>query len=363
MSSPYNPHTGLGVAVKLGRRHTDKRRPVIQVRLTGAAPSHPFTLDDLAGIPVWNGGTNFSYGTCGPCDVANSAIATWAHLLGQQISVSDNAIFDLYRRSGNPDFNPATGEGDNGVDMTVMLSALVKGGITITHPGGGTEVIKPYLFGKIALDADDLHAATSIFTGITMASTLDVAQQNQTGDTTLWDYVPGSGVWGGHATYGGAYTSATGQHALDISLVTWTARQGTTPGFIGHQLEECYVIVWPPTWEHPDAQKGTDQAAMVADYEALTGRPWTGPPPAPTPGPGPLPAPHPDDEADTAFAKTLLTQNAAGRAWVDQRHGSFNSTVAREGRAWLIDRGFASGGAPAGTADLAAGTAPNDFIG
>jgi len=340
MTTAYAEHGKRGVPAKLGRRHTDKRRAVIPVRLTGAAPAHPFTVDDLAGITAWNGATNRDFGTCGPCDVANSAISTWQHTLGQVISVTDGAIYDLYRRSGNPNFDPATGEGDNGVDMTVMLSALVAGGITITHQGGGTEVIKPYLFGSLPLAADDLHAGTSIFCGITMASTLDMAQQQQIGPGKLWDYVPGSGVWGGHATYGGAYTSATGEHDLDVTLVTWQQPQGTTPGFIGHQLEEAYVLLWPPLWEHPDVQQGTDQAAMVADYTALTGRPWTGPPPAPTPGPGPLPAPHPDGEADTAFAKVLLQANAAGQPWVDQRHSGYARTVAREGHAWLHDRGY-----------------------
>jgi hypothetical protein len=79
---------------------------------------------------------------------------------------------------------------------------------------------------------------------------------------------------------------------------------------------------------------------MVADYEALTGRKWPGPPPAPSPGPGPLPTPHPDDEADTAFAKVLLTANAAGAPWVDQQHHSYNAKVAREAAGWLHDRGY-----------------------
>jgi len=329
-------------AGKLGRRHTDKTRPVLAVRLVGAAPAHPFTVDDLAGIPAWNGDTNFDYGTCGPCDVANSAIATWAHLLGQQISVSDGAIFDLYRRSGNPDFDPATGQGDNGVDMTVMLAALVRDGITITHQGGGTETIRPYLFGKIGLDADSLHAATSIFTGITMASTLDTAQQAQTGPRTNWDYVVGSRAWGGHATYGGAYTSATGPHDLDVSLVTWQARQGTTPSFIGHQLEECYVIVWPPTWEHPGAQEGTDQPAMVADFTALTGRPWPGPPPTPAPAPPPAPIPPPAPpvpDVDADLTAALTAPGPHGTPWVSRRHYGDTGAVARAGRAWLAARG------------------------
>jgi len=343
---------------KLGRRHTDKTRPLVALDLTGVVPDHPATADHLSAVPTWNGDTNFNYGTCGPCDCANSIIACYKYLLGQDISVSDDAIFNLYRRSGNPNFDPATDADDNGVDMTVMLSALVKGGITITHPGGGTELVKPYLFGTVPLDVPSFQATTAIMGGVTMASTLDVAQQNQTGNGN-WDYVAGSGVWGGHATYGGLYLPQAGAHDLLAKLVTWQQPQGFTTGFYAHQVEQLFVIIWPPLWDHPAFQAGYDQPAMVAAFEAITHRKWTGPPPVPAPTPpppGPLPAPHPDDEADTAFAKVLLTQNTAGVPWVGQRHGSFNATVAREGRAWLVDRGFAAGGAPAGTA-------PNDYPG
>ena len=337
--------------VKLGRRHTDKSRPLVRLSLTGVVPDHPATDDHLSAVPTWNGDTNFNYGTCGPCDCANSVIACYKYLLGQDISVSDGAIYDLYRRSGNPDFNPTTGEGDNGVDMTVMLAALVRGGITITHPGGGTETVRPLLFGTVPLDVPSFEATTAIMGGVTMASTLDVAQQNQTGDTSNWDYVTGSGVWGGHATYGGLYVPQGGAHELLAKLVTWTQPQGFTPGFFAHQVEQLFAIIWQPLWDHPAFMAGMDQQAMVADYEVVTHTRWTGPPPAPAPTPtppGPLPAPKPDDEADTAFAKVLLTQNPAGQAWVDQRHHSYNAAVAREGRAWLIDRGFAAPTPPAG---------------
>src|SRR5215467_11760764 len=134
----------------LGLRHRDRSRPVIGLALTGAVPAHPATADHLAQVPAWNGDTNFQYGTCGPVSVANSAIQCWKYLLGQDISVTDDAIFDLYRRSGNPDFDPATGQGDNGVDMTVMLSALLSGGLAITHADGSAEQVKPLCFAELA---------------------------------------------------------------------------------------------------------------------------------------------------------------------------------------------------------------------
>jgi hypothetical protein len=272
------------VVPKLGLRRRDRSRAVLPLTLTGAVPTHPATADYLDTVGVWNGETNFQFGTCGPVSVANSAISTWWWCLGQHVTVSDSAIFKLYKASGNPDFNPDTGEGDNGVEMTVMLSALLRQGLDITLPGGGVSTVKPICFAAAQFPGtyDDLHAVTSIFGGETLAADLDVAQQDQT-DAGLWDYMAGSDPWGGHAFHGGAYTSATGAHELDVSQITWKMRCGMTPGFINHQLAEVYVIVWEPTWEHDAFQQGVDQQAMAADFTAVTGRAWPGPAPAPSP--------------------------------------------------------------------------------
>jgi hypothetical protein len=299
---------------RLGLRHRDRSRPLLAFTLTGAVPDHPLTVDHLSQVPVWNGETNYYYGTCGPVYVYNSAIATWRYLLGQEISGTDDQVFDLYRRSGNPDFDPATGQGDNGVDMTVMLAELVRNGIDVTHADGSTERIKPYCFGSVPVGTyEDLHACTSIFGHLGMASDLDQAQQAQT-DAGLWDYVKGSPAWGGHATLGGAYTSKLGPGLADISLITWLMRCGTTQAFITHQLAEAYAVVWPPLWDHPAFQAGVDQAALADDYTAITGRAWPGPAPAPGPGPGPAPPP-----AEMTFTQAWAAGSADGiQHWTRQ---------------------------------------------
>jgi hypothetical protein len=294
------------LAPKLGLRRRDKSRPLLSLPLTGAVPAHPPAADHLDQVPAWNGATNFGYGTCGPVDVANSAIQTWKYLLGEDLSVSDAAVFDLYRRSGNPDFDPASGAGDNGVDMTVMLAEVVRNGLDVTHADGRVERIVPLCFAAADFPPyDDLHAVTSIFGGVTMASFLTEAQQAQT-DARLWDYVAGSPPWGGHATLGGAYTSATDPHKLDVSLITWMQRCGTTPGFLNHQLEEVYVIVWRPLWDHPAFQAGVDQAALAAAFTAVTNRPF------------PLPVPPAPVEPET-FAQVWAAGKPGGvQAWCRQ---------------------------------------------
>jgi hypothetical protein len=288
-------------------------------------------------------GQNDNFGTCGPTYVANSAVLTWHWLKGEDITVADDAIFDLYRRSGNPDFNPATGAGDNGVDMTVMLSALVSGGIEITHADGTTEMVKPLAFAQHATDIDTVRAVTAIFGCDGFGLDLETAQQAQT-SRGLWDYQQ-SGVWGGHATLGGAYTGSAAAHTRDEALVTWAEVVGTTDQFIAHQLSEAYVVVWEPLWDHPAFQQGVDQAALAADYQEVTGRPFPAPvspappapaPPQPTPPPAPTPVPGGIriDTADQALDQAIPT------AWLHGHHiGEVNRVVGAI-RTWRDAKGF-----------------------
>lgn len=290
----------------LGMRRADPRRlaRTVTLPLTAAAPAHPLSADHLAGISGWVLGGNDRYGTCGPVSVANSAVLTWHWLLGADITVSDAQIFDLYRRSGNPSFNPATGAGDNGVDMTVMLAELVRNGVGITHPDGTAEIVKPVCFASHPTDPQTVQAVTSIFGFDLFGMDLKVAQQAQTA-AGLWDYVARSSEWGGHATCGGAYTGSAAARTADEKLITWAQVVGTTDAFLTRQLQEGYVVVWPALWAHPAFQAGVDQAALAAAYTASTGRPFPLPvtPPPVTP---------PSGNPDPALA-------AAMHAWLDAK--------------------------------------------
>lgn len=327
---------------QLGRIPTDRRRLANTARLRLAVPpAHPLVADHLSKVPTWNGTTNFHFGTCGPVSVANFVIMTWKYLLGLDVTVPDAAIFDLYRRSGNPDFDPATGAGDKGVDMTVMLSALNSGGIEITHPDGGTEVVKPLCFAAHTTDIDTVRAVTDIFGGTLFGLDLDMAQQSQ---AATWDYVPGSAAWGGHATFAGSYTSKA--LGVDESLVTWTRVVGTTDAFLGHQLAEAYVPVFQPLWDDPGFDEGVDKQALAADYTAVTGKPFPVPvPPSPAPPPVPKPpAPTPPPAPEPPAPDPL--DNALWRAvddWAHRGHWfASDRLTAAALRGWAAGKGFSA---------------------
>jgi hypothetical protein len=327
-------------ARKLGVRPADPARlaNTLTFRLTGVIP-HPLVADHLALVSRWMLGANDRFGTCGPTSIANYVVLLWKYLLGTDITVSDAAVIKLYMASGNPDFNPVTDAGDNGVDMTVMLSALMTVGIDITHADGTVENVRPIVFGKVPTDADDLRAVTSVFGAAILAADLEVAQQAQT-DGGLWDYQP-SPDWGGHAFMAGKYTSSAAPHTADLTDITWAMPVGASDTFIGHQVQEGYAVVFRPLWDHPVFQSGVDQAALAADFTQVTGKPFTPPDPAPpTPAPPPVPGPafEPVSPADAAFIQ-VLTSTDRGRLWLDEHHVGVTAKIARAGIAWLTAKG------------------------
>ena len=296
---------------RLGRRPADPKRPVLRMgpRLRlGAIPDHPPAVDYFGRIAEWCMGQNDRFGTCGPTSVANLALLVSTWLGDAPVRFTDDEIFDLYRRSGNPDFDPATGADDNGVDMTVMLSALVKGGI-----GFGERNVKALAFGTLdTSNTAEVMAGGALFGGLLWGADLSTAQQQQLEQhPPVWDYTRRAGEWGGHAILAaGRYTDRPGALADRVGLITWAEVVDATDAFITRQVPECYVVVWP--WHLRDATfvAGVDLAGLASDYEVLTGRPFPHAV-APEPQPEPVPGPAPAADADAALVAAFDSWRAA----------------------------------------------------
>jgi hypothetical protein len=265
---------------QLGRR-PPKNAPALLLKgiLSGVVPAHPATADHFGKL-TFGLYENDTYGDCGPTSVANLVRLVTGGLLGAEIIPSQEDVFDLYRRSGNPTFNPGNDEGDNGVDMQTMLEELLRNGI---GDGKGGKV-KPLAFAKVDVMSDaELEAAVSIFGGVLWGVNLQVAQQAQTDATPpKWDYKR-SAEWGGHAVLDGAY----GIGLEDV--ISWAKRVHTTAAFRANQLEEAWVVIWPWNLDHPAFQAGVDIEALAAAYEDLTGNVLPIPIPIPIPSPPPAP--------------------------------------------------------------------------
>lgn len=255
----------------LGRR-PPTNQPALMLRdvLTGVLPTHPLTADYLTGLTFGLYG-NDRYGVCGPTYVANYRRLVTARLVGAMHAPSQSDVYDLYRRSGNPRFDPSTGADDGGVVMQDMLNAVHKGGI------GG---IKCVAYAKVDVgDHETMRAATAIFGGLGFGVDLQTAQQAQT-DEGVWRYSP-TPEWGGHAVLAGQYDPDSQQ------VVTWGQLVDMSDSFVQRQAEEAWVVIWPEHLADRTFLDGVDLVALARAYRALTGRDL--PVPDPMPGPGPRP--------------------------------------------------------------------------
>lgn len=234
--------------------------------LTGIVPAHPVTADHFRKL-AFGLYANDRFGVCGPTSAANIVRLVTGGLLGKEIQPSQSDVFDLYRRSGNPNFDPTTGADDNGVDMQTMLEALLSGGIGDGKGGN----VKPVAFAKVSAHNDQqIEAAVSIFGGVLWGVLLQTAQQSQSSmRPPVWDYSP-SPTWGGHAVLNGAYEAADGSVIEDV--ISWKMRVQTLPLFRQHQLQECWAVIWPWNLSHPAFQAGVNVTQLAVDYKALTGK-------------------------------------------------------------------------------------------
>jgi hypothetical protein len=286
--------------------------------LTGVKPAHSPTADHFAAIGTWILGGNDRFGTCGPTSVANQRRLITAYLSGKAEMYPENVIFDLYRRSGNPTFDPTTGAGDNGVDMQTMCEALMSGGFA---------GVKPVCFAQVdATNLDDVRACEEIFGSVLLGVTLQDDQNAQT-DAGLWSYSP-SPVWGGHAIMSGRYTDPAGTADDRAGVISWAMVVDSTDDFLVHQCDQVWVVIWPEHLGTKEFQEGVDISVLAPEYEALTGKPFPGRP-APTPPPIPAPGPGVHSDVDLKLAASL-------HAWLTHpNRWGHAADLRRSGQAWL----------------------------
>src|SRR5258708_3345293 len=111
---------------RLGRRPPSNKPAIMFANILSAvAPPHAGQADNFAPINDWALSGNSRFGTCGPASIGNSLKLLTKIADPAEVSVTLNDVFDLYRRSGNANFDPATGADDNGVVMQDMLNELL----------------------------------------------------------------------------------------------------------------------------------------------------------------------------------------------------------------------------------------------
>ncbi len=337
MTTPLPNEHEVHPTRRLGWRGPTNRASLIASQwLTGLTPEHPATADHMSRVPTWNGRTNFKFGTCGPCSYANFLIMSYKYLKNEDITVADNDIYDLYRRSGNPAFSPITGAGDSGVDMNLMLNECRQNGMRITHADGTTEIVRVAAFGQLTGQnqdlIDEIRATTALFGGVLFGASLQIAQQDQTdAKPPVWDYIPGSPNWGGHAIFGGSYS---GVIASDEEIITWLVKAKVSDAFWTNRLQEAYLVILPIALASPPIQAGIEWSALAADYLAMTGQAFPFPLPVdPPPDDPPAPPAEVPTQADLDLNKAILP-------WLGYAHTGRNAGIDKALRAWQAKKGL-----------------------
>jgi hypothetical protein len=277
---------------RLGRVARVERRALsFDSLLTGVVPEHPKLANNFTNVADFDMYGNDEFGVCGPAAVANQRKQVTKYLGDSEKSPGLSDVFDLYRRSGNPNFDPSTDADDNGVEMQTMCDALMAEGIA---------GVKPVAFGQISpSNFEAIRAAIAVFGSVLWGVDLKIAQQRQT-DQGLWDY-RNSAEWGGHCVLGGGYTSVASR---DFKIETWAELVDVTDSFVTHQLEEVWVLVWPEHLKTKEFQEGVDVAALASSFKQLTGKDL--------PVPTPPPVTPPSSDADTVLAQAM-------HAWLSEK--------------------------------------------
>jgi hypothetical protein len=240
---------------KLGRR-APKRAAALQLRnyLTGVLPEVPANADYLAELSGgWQMLGNDTYSDC--------VAVTWANarrlvttMLGTASYPSMDDVIAVYKTQ-NPGF-PAD---DNGMDIQTLLEWLV------ANPG--PDGVQAVGFAAVNVkDPAEVKAAIALFgyvwTGINV---LDVNQQE----------FSDSQLDGGHSILTGGYgTPGAGPLGGDERFVTWAQETSFTDAFWQHEAEEAWVVIWPEHLASKTFLAGVDLAALAADYQEITGRPF-----------------------------------------------------------------------------------------
>lgn len=235
-------------------------------------PQHPIVDTwPLAGI-VWPMDRNDQAGDCVVAGV-DHALQAIAALLGIPRTNWTDAQILKYYQTQNPGFKSwadAGGPNDNGMVIQDFLSFLVKEGTILG-------------FGLVDHTSEDqMKAAAYLGLANVTGETLDIAQQSQ---TTVWDYVKRSPVWGGHCTTTVAYGEQSGSKTDLFRLITWGEALEATNAFFAQQVGEVYFIITADLVAHPAFRAGYDVNSFASAFTSLTGKPFPVVTPTPTPTP------------------------------------------------------------------------------
>jgi hypothetical protein len=258
---------------KYGRR-PPKNAPALRLAsfLSSTVPAHPRSEDYLAKLTAWQMLGNDVAGDCNAVTWANMRRLVTAALSAENYPTQAQ-VWQFYQTQ-NPSFDPNGTSSTNGPGSQDDQGMDVQTGLEYLHKTGGADGVKAVAFAKVdPTNLNEVRAALAIFGGLWLGIMVLDANQQQFAEGHSWTDVAGSPIDGGHAILGGGYTTAT------VKFITWAKEtkfaksfwDGTAQG--QPLVQEAWVVIWPEHLGTKAFQQGVDQAALAADYQALTGSP------------------------------------------------------------------------------------------
>lgn len=244
---------------KLGLLPQIPDRPVLMLRpevVELAAP--PLEVHNLEKIADPDMLGNDTKGDCVAVAIENDRRCSRAALgLPLNKLTAAQVVANYFKMTGGP---------DAGLVAQLALEWVRKNG----WPGCTDKLL---VFARVNIALTPIRQTVAEFLSGLFCVEIDASQEYP---EALWA-ADNSAYRGGHGIAGGTYTQAY------TMVKTWGYIASMTPSYVAQKVNEFDVLVWDFQWA---ALTYDRQVQLVTDYQALTGKTWTGPapvPPAPTP--------------------------------------------------------------------------------
>jgi hypothetical protein len=218
--------------MKLGRLPRGNNPNIMKLSAFGAIPAAPATADWTKGIKQFGMMMNDTLGCC-TCAAVYHARQIWTANTAKESTEPDGDVLKLYEAACGYDPNDPSTDG-GGVEQSV-LGYLYNTGIPLAD--GSVDKILGFVevneknFNEVKLTIAEFGVA---YIGIAVPSSIYDAGGNV---QSVWDYVPGAQIEGGHAV------ACVGYDATNIEFISWGAVYKMTWAFFAQYCEEVYAIV------------------------------------------------------------------------------------------------------------------------
>ena len=231
--------------MKLGKKAPINKLSVAFGDFITVYPTAP--LVDFAPDYVYPMDLNDQYGVCVVAGFDHSIQIITGLLNGTQKNFTTAEIETFYKTQ-NPNFP----QDDNGMSIQLFLEYLAT---------------NKYILGFAKIDHNNaaqmkaaIYLGLSIMTGVA----LQEAQRTQF-PSSVWDFVAGSPIVGGHCINGAGYNVGI------MDVVSWGKLISATDNFVSQQMDEAWFILTQDHVDHPSFRNHFDLAGFSQAVSQITG--------------------------------------------------------------------------------------------